>query len=163
MPLIPRPKYRTRDWLIDLRTRERDEAVAMTKEARTWAIRMKRERDEAEMLLDEVYEALRIRYELCAKAESERDEEIKRRDLWIEIARKNFRIASKIGRERDDVISERDNLQQQRDYYQGLNDELVFAMRVADNQLWNTYANWRERCILAMGIIKAALAKADEL
>ena len=35
---------------------------------------LKRERDEAEMLLDEVLEALRIRYELCAKAESERDE-----------------------------------------------------------------------------------------
>ena len=156
MPLIPRPKYRTRDWLIDLRTRERDEAVAMTKEARTWAIRMKREQDEAEMLLDEVYEALRIRYELCAKAESERDEEIKRRDLWIEIARKNFRIASKIGRERDDVISERDNLQQQRDYYQGSKDELVAALK----EIYNLHGH---RYIDARIIARAALTKADEL
>jgi len=48
MPLIPRPKYRAKDWRLAMRTRERDEAVAMTKEARTWAIRMKRRALKAE-------------------------------------------------------------------------------------------------------------------
>jgi DNA-binding Lrp family transcriptional regulator len=37
--------------------------------------------------------------------------------------------------------------------------ELEEVLSQADNQLWNTNANWRERCILAMDIIKSALNK----
>ena len=205
MPLIPRPKYRAKDWRLAMRTRERNEARRVACEQYTrankleeknielWATKMKleqerdelyvswqadhnslelthsinkklhkrtlelkrerdsckvsisiwttsrdywksraekaeQERDTANHRLDECAESLRNVYGLLADAERERDDA-------IAYGRSIVKELAMVEQRRDDVISQRDNLQQQRDYYQGSKDELVSALRVALTEL----------------------------
>ena len=163
MPLIPRPKYRAKDWRLAMRTRERNEARRVACEQYTrankleeknielWATKMKleQERYTANHRLDECAESLRNVYGLLADAERERDDA-------IAYGRSIVKELAMVEQRRDDVISQRDNLQQQRDYYQGSKDELVAALK----EIYNLHGH---RYIDARIIARAALTKADEL